>query len=54
MLLNLTQLMCLLLSGKLDRNISPFLSGAPLTAFQTKSDGIRPIAVGEVLRRLHG
>ena len=49
---NLTRLMCLLLSGKLDRNISPFLSGAPLTALQKKAGGIRPIAVGEVLRRL--
>ncbi|XP_062519145.1 uncharacterized protein LOC134194239 [Corticium candelabrum] len=49
---NLTRLMCLLLSGRLDRNISPFLSGAPLTALQKKAGGIRPIAVGEVLRRL--
>ena len=49
---NLTRLMSLLLSGKLDRNISPWLSGAPITALYKKSGGVRPIAVGDVLRRL--
>ena len=41
-----------LISGKLDRNVSPWLSGAPITALYKKSGGVRPIAVGDVLRRL--
>ena len=49
---NLTKLVNSRLSGKLDKRISPWLVGAPLTALQKKSGGFRPIAVGEVLRRL--
>ena len=48
----LTYFMNKLLSGKLDRRIGPWLSGAPLTALRKKPSGFRPIAVGEVLRRL--
>ena len=32
--------------------MAPFLAGATLTALPKKDDGIRPVAVGEVLRRL--
>ena len=48
----LTYFLNKLLSGKLDRRIGPWLSGAPLTALRKKPSGFRPIAVGEVLRRL--
>ncbi|XP_062518293.1 uncharacterized protein LOC134193482 [Corticium candelabrum] len=48
----LTRLICFLLSGQADSRIAPWLSGAPLTALLKKQGGIRPIAVGEVLRRL--
>ena len=41
-----------LLSGKIDRNIAPWLSGAPLTALHKKTGGICPIAVGDVIQRL--
>ena len=38
----------------MDRRIAPWLTGAPLTAIYKKQEGggIRPIAVGETLRRL--
>ena len=49
---SLTQFICFLLSGHADVRISPWLVGAPLTALRKKSGGIRPIAVGEILRRL--
>ena len=48
----LTHFMNKLLSGKIDHRIAPWLSGAPLTALRKKPSGFRPIAVGEVLRRL--
>ena len=48
----LTKFMSSMLAGELDDHIAPWLSGAPLTALLKKSGGIRPIAVGEVLRRL--
>ena len=48
----LTYFMNKLVSGKLDRRIAPWLSGAPLTALRKKPSGFRPIAVGEVLHRL--
>jgi len=41
-----------LLSGQADRRVAPWLVGAPLTALHKASGGLRPIAVGEVLRRL--
>ena len=40
---NLTKLTHLLLSGKLDKCISPWLVSAPLTTLQKKSGGFRPI-----------
>ena len=49
---SLTVLLCFLLSGQADVRIVPWLTGAPLTALRKKDGGIRPIAVGEVLRRL--
>ena len=48
----LTYLMNKMLSGKLDRRISPWLCGAPLTASRKKSSGFRPIAVEDVLHQL--
>jgi len=41
-----------LLSGKGPPCLAPWLCGTPLTALLKKSGGIRPTAVGEVLRRL--
>ena len=51
---SLTRWINFALSGKMDRLISSWLSGAPLTALLKKHDGggVRPIAVGEVLRHL--
>lgn len=52
---SLTRWICLALSGSFDRRIAPWLTGAPLTALYKKQDqqgGVRPIAVGETLRRL--
>ena len=42
----------LLAAGRAPRSIIPFLCGASLLACQKKDGGLRPIAVGEVLRRL--
>ena len=49
---NLTLLICFLLSGRADTRISPWLTGAPLTALYKRQGGVRPIAVGEILRRI--
>ena len=49
---NLTRLVNSLLAGRIDSNITPWLSGAPLTALRKKTGGYRPIAVGDVIRRL--
>jgi len=51
-LLFLTCLMNHLLSGNGPSCLVPWLCGAPLTTLLKKSGDIRPIAVGEVLRRL--
>ena len=48
----LTRLMSFIVSEKLNASISPLLVGAPLTALRQKTGGYRPIAVGEVIRRL--
>ena len=48
----LTRFMNFLLSGKASPLLAPWLCGAPLTALLKKTGGVRPIAVGEVLRRL--
>ena len=42
----------LLAAGRAPRSIIPFLCGASLLVCQKKDGGLRPIAVGEVLRRL--
>ena len=48
----------LLYAGKAPREVSIFLAGGSLTALNKLKDGcqsdVRPIAVGEVLRRLTG
>ena len=51
-LANLTDLVCFLLSGQAHPSIAPWLTSATLTVLYKKHGGIRPIAVGEVLRRL--
>jgi len=51
-LASLTRLVNFLLSGKAPLCLAPWLCGAPLTALLKKVGGIRPIAVGEVLRHL--
>ena len=48
----LTKLMSFILAGKLDSSIAPWLAGAPLTALRKEKGGFRPIAVGDVFRRL--
>lgn len=42
----------LVLEGKTPESIQPFLFGASLTALNKKDGGLRPIAVGNTLRRL--
>jgi len=51
-LLSLTCLMNHLLSGNAPPCLAPWVCGAPLTALLKKGGGVRPIAVGEVIRRL--
>ena len=48
----LTRFMNFLLSGKASPLLAPWVCGAPLTALLKKNGGVRPIAVGEVLRCL--
>ena len=48
----LTRFVNMLLSGRADRHLAPWLVGAPLTGLLKPGGGLRPIAVGEVLRRL--
>ena len=47
-----TRLMNFLLPGKVSPLLAPWLCGTPLTALLKKNGGVKPIAVGEVLRRL--
>ena len=47
-----TSLVALLTRGEALRQVAPFLAGASLTALPKKDGGVRPIAVGETLRRL--
>ena len=51
-LAELTLLMNILLAGRMDDRAAPWLVGAPLTALVKKGGGFRPIAVGEMIRRL--
>ena len=49
----MTRFVNLFLSGKGPPQLAPWLCvAAPLTALQKRNGGIRPIAVGETLRRL--
>eukprot|EP00158_Paraphelidium_tribonemae_P006934 Partr_v1_DN28040_c1_g2_i8_m57676 putative NA len=48
----LTKLVNLLLSGGMPKDLAPFVASAPITALSKPDGGIRPIAVGEVIRRL--
>ena len=48
----LTEVSQLLADGRGPRELAPFLAGAGLMASRKKDGGVRPIAVGEVLRRL--
>ena len=48
----LTRFVNTLLSGRADQRLSPWLVGAPLTALKKPAGDLRPVAVGEVLRRL--
>ena len=51
---SLTRWISVALSGKMDKRVTSWLTGAPLTALYEKQgqEGIRPIAVGETLHRL--
>ena len=51
-LLALTGLINVLLKGQAPKCLSQLISAAPLIALRKKDDGIRPIAIGETLRRL--
>jgi len=50
----LTRFVNLLLSGRADHRTAPWLVGAPVIGLLKPEGGLRPIAVGEVLRRLVG
>ena len=42
----------ILAKGDAPTSLAPFLAGANLTAIPKKDNGLRPVAVGEVWRRL--
>ena len=48
----LTKLVNTMVSGSVPDDVAPFLSGARLHAGNKKDGGLRPIAVGNILRRL--
>ena len=48
----LTKLVNIMSAGKMPKEVAPFLCGANLFAAVKKSGGLRPVAVGGVLRRL--
>lgn len=48
----LTKLTNHLVAGLAPREVAPFLAGAPLMALNKPGGGLRPIAIGETLRRL--
>ena len=50
--MSLTRLVDLMLDGRLPLQAASFIASAPLTALAKPEGGIRPIAVGEILRRL--
>jgi len=49
---SLTALSNTILAGEVPNSVRPFFAGANLSAFTKPGNGIRPIAVGETLRRL--
>ena len=49
---SLTRLVNVMVKGEVPTEIAPFLSGARLHAANKKDGGIRPIAIGNLLRRL--
>lgn len=50
----LSDLLNLMLGGRIPAEICPYIYGASLVALGKKDGGVRPIAVGHVLRRLAG
>lgn len=52
LLSTITSFMKVILNGKVPIDISPYFYGASLTALLKKRGGIRPIASGNVLRRI--
>ena len=48
----LTSLICLMLEGRTPKAIRPLLFGANLIALRKKGGGVRPIAIGNTIRRL--
>ena len=48
----LAQLVTLMAKGHVPARVSPWFLGAPLTPLRKRDGGVRPIAVGETLRRL--
>ena len=52
LLQQLTYLINVIISNKLPTYVSPILLGANITALNKKDGGIRPIAVGETIRRI--
>jgi hypothetical protein len=49
---SITLLCNFLLSGKIINEMCPFIFGASLCALKKKDGGIRPIAIGNIFRRL--
>ena len=52
LLTSLTALVNFVLAGEVPDRIKPVLAGANLSAFNKPDDGLRPITVGETIRRL--
>jgi hypothetical protein len=50
--MSLTQVVNALAAGHAPEGVAPWLGGAPLYPLKKKGGGVRPIAVGEVFRRL--
>ena len=48
----LTKLTNHMVAGKAPRELAPFIAGAPLMALVKQGGGLRPIAIGETIRRL--
>ena len=49
---SLTNFINLLLSGRAPPRLRPFIAGAVLVALAKKDNGVRPIAIGEIFRRI--